>query len=122
MLDQRRAPHGLGIFLKAATIGDVSGDSVALEVPAGPGLERLSGESTARVAVRDILSELLGRTIELVVRPAGYSDPDAGDIVAPEPPRRITPAGVKAERLAALSREDPAFRAAISGWDLDLVD
>src|SRR5690606_33396702 len=101
-LEQRRAPHGLGIFLKAATIGEVSGSTVILEVPAGPGLERLSGESTARVAVRDVLSELLGHTIELNVRPAGYSDPDAGD-VAPEPPRRITPERVKAERLAALS-------------------
>jgi DNA polymerase-3 subunit gamma/tau len=121
MLDQRRAPHGLGIFLKAATIGDVTGDTVVLEVPAGPGLERLSGESTARVAVRDIMGGLLGRTIELTVRPAAYADPDAGDAV-PEPPRRITPERVKAERLAALSREDPAFRAAIQSWDLELLD
>ena len=121
MLDQRRAPHGLGIFLKAATIGEVSGDTIALEVPAGPGLERLSGESTSRIAVRDVMSELLGRTIDLTVIPAGYADPDAGD-AAPEPPRRITPEGVKAERLAALSRDDPAFRAAIQSWDLELLD
>ncbi|HSJ31059.1 MAG TPA: DNA polymerase III subunit gamma/tau [Longimicrobiales bacterium] len=121
MLEQRRAPHGLGIFLKAATIGEVSGNQVVLEVPAGPGLERLSGESTSRVAVRDIMSELLDATIELTVRPAGYADPDAGDS-APEPPRRITPERVKAERLAALSRDDPAFRAAIQSWDLELFD
>jgi DNA polymerase-3 subunit gamma/tau len=121
MLEQRRAPHGLGIFLKAATIGEVSAGTVVLEVPAGPGLERLSGESTARVAVRKVLGELLGRTIELEVRPASYADPDAGD-VTPEPPRRITPERVKAERLAALSRDDPAFRAAIQDWDLELLD
>ncbi|HSK19881.1 MAG TPA: DNA polymerase III subunit gamma/tau [Longimicrobiales bacterium] len=121
MLEQRRAPHGLGIFLKAATIGEISGNQVVLEVPAGPGLERLSGESTSRVAVRDVLSELLGATIDLTVRPAGYADPDAGDS-APEPPRRITPERVKAERLAALSRDDPAFRAAIQSWDLELFD
>ena len=122
MLEQRRAPHGLGIFLKAATIGDVTADTVVLEVPAGPGLERLSGESTTRVAVRDVMSELLGRTIELTVHPAGYADPDAGDTAAPEPPRRITPEAVRAERLAALSRDDPALRAAIKTLDLELLD
>ncbi|HEX2167795.1 MAG TPA: DNA polymerase III subunit gamma/tau [Longimicrobiales bacterium] len=121
MLDHRRAPHGLGIFLKAATIGEVTGDTVVLEVPSGPGLEQLSGESTARVAVRTVMSELLGRSIELTIRPAGYADPEAGD-AAPEPPRRITPAAVKADRLAALSRDDPAFRAAIESLDLELID
>jgi DNA polymerase III subunit gamma/tau len=121
MIEERRAPHGLGIFLKAATVGDVTGDTVILEVPAGPGLERLSGESTARVAVRGIMGELLGRTIELTVRPAGHSDPDASD-TDPESPRRITPERVRAERLAALSRDDPALRAAIRSWDLELLD
>jgi hypothetical protein len=121
MLEQRRAPHGIGIFLKAATIGDVSGNGVVLEVPAGPGLERLTGESVTRIAVSDILAELLGRSIELSIRPAGHSDPDAGD-TSPEPPRRITPAAVKADRLAAISRDDPAVRAAVRSWDLELLD
>jgi DNA polymerase-3 subunit gamma/tau len=121
MLEQRRAPHGIGIFLKAATIGDVSGNGVVLEVPAGPGLERLTGESVTRIAVSDILAELLGRSIELSIRPAGHSDPDAGD-TSPEPPRRITPAAVKADRLAAISRDDPAVRAAVRSWDLEQLD
>jgi hypothetical protein len=121
MLEQRRAPHGIGIFLKAATIGEVSGTDVVLEVPAGPGFERLSGESATRSAVRDIMAELLGCSIGLSIRAAGHSDPDAGD-ASPEPPRRITPEAVRAERLAAISRDDPAVRAAVQSWDLELVD
>src|SRR5690606_37594540 len=121
MVEQRRAPHGLGIFLKAATIGDATEDVIVLEVPAGPGLERLSGESTVRVAVRDVMAELLGRTIELPVRPAGHSDP-RGAGSAPEPSPRITPERVRTERLAALARGDEGIRAAIEGWDLELLD
>jgi DNA polymerase III gamma/tau subunit len=121
MLEQRRAPHGIGIFLKAATIGDVTGTEVVLEVPAGPGFERLSGESATRVAVRDIIAEILGRSIELSIRAAGHSDPDAGD-ASSEQPRRITPAAVRAERLATISRDDPAVRAAVRSWDLELID
>ena len=121
MLEQRRAPHGIGIFLKAATIGEVTGADVVLEVPAGPGFERLSGESATRTAVRDIMAELLGCSIGLSIRAAGHSDPDAGD-ASPEPPRRITPEAVRAERLAAISRDDPAVRAAIQSWDLELID
>jgi DNA polymerase-3 subunit gamma/tau len=121
MLEQRRAPHGIGIFLKAATIGEVSGTDVVLEVPAGPGFERLSGESATRTAVRDIMAELLGCSIGLSIRAAGHSDPEAGD-ASPEPPPRITPEAVRAERLAAISRDDPAVRAAVQSWDLELID
>ena len=121
MLAQRRAPHGIGIFLKAATIGAVTGTDVVLEVPAGPGFERLSGESATRTAVRDIMAELLGCSIGLSIRAAGHSDPDAGD-ASPEPPRRITPEAVRAERLAAITRDDPGVRAAVQSWDLELID
>ncbi|HEX6309693.1 MAG TPA: DNA polymerase III subunit gamma/tau [Longimicrobiales bacterium] len=121
MVDERRAPHGLGIFLKAATIGEATDELVVLELPAGPGLERLSGDATVRVAVRNVLAELLGHSFELTVRPAGYADPEAAD-ARPEPPPRITPERVRLERLAALSREDPAIRAAVEAWDLELLD
>jgi DNA polymerase III subunit gamma/tau len=76
MLEQRRAPYGLGIFLSAAYIVDEDGDTIVIEVPPGPGLEKLSGESTARRAVQDVLSELLGRRISLAVR-SGVPAPDA---------------------------------------------
>jgi DNA polymerase III subunit gamma/tau len=120
LVEQKRAPHGLGIFLKAATIGDATEDQVVLEVPAGPGLERLSGEVTTRTAVQQVLAELLGRNLELVVRRAGHADPESHS--APAEPPRITPQRVRTERLAAISRGDPAIRAAVEGWDLELMD
>lgn len=121
LVEQKRAPHGLGIFLKAATIGDATDHQVVLEVPAGPGLERLSGEVTTRTAVQQVLAELLGRNFELVVRRAGHADPESQAAPA-EPPPRITPQRVRTERLAAISRGDPAIRAAVESWDLELMD
>jgi DNA polymerase III subunit gamma/tau len=120
LVAQKRAPHGLGIFLKAATIGDATEDRIVLEVPAGPGLERLSGEVTTRTAVQQILAEMLGRPIDLVVCAAGHSDP--GVAPAPVPPQRITPQRVRTERLNAIARDDPGIRAAVRDWDLELLD
>jgi DNA polymerase-3 subunit gamma/tau len=120
LIEQRRAPHGLGLFLKAATIGSADAGTIVLEVPIGPGLEQLSGEAPRRVAVQQVLAELLGHPVDLVIQPAGHSDPELGE--APEPPRRITPQRVRSERLAAISRDDPAVRAAVESWDLELLD
>jgi hypothetical protein len=150
MLEQRRAPHGLGMFLRAAHVAEADRDNVLLELPSGPGLEKLSGESTARRSVQDTLSELLGRPIALSVRSTAYgpdgaagagqgadgpsdtSRPDDGAGHAapadrgrrgrPQPPQRITPEGVKAEKLARLTREDAGLDAAVRNWDLELLD
>ncbi|MEX1183874.1 MAG: DNA polymerase III subunit gamma/tau [Gemmatimonadota bacterium] len=147
MLSQMRAPHGLGIFLKSARVTGATVDAIELEMAEGPGLERLSGETTTRAAVQDVLSELLGRRIMLNVTgasaalngassngPARITDAEAaapGRAAAREdndsrrraaPPQRITPESVKLEKLATLSRDDAVLRAAVETWDLELMD
>jgi DNA polymerase III subunit gamma/tau len=119
MLERKRAPHGLGIFLKAAYVAEATRDSITLEMPAGPGAERLSGQSPARVAVQNVISDLLGRQVALSVRGTG-ADMRAADGRAPA--ARITPEMVRSEKLANLTRGDPGLRSAVEAWDLELLD
>jgi DNA polymerase III subunit gamma/tau len=119
MLEQGRAPHGLGIFLKAAHVAEAGGGSVVIELPPGPGLERLSGESAARASIQATLSELLGSPIELSFRSI-ITAPDASG--PPDPPTRITPERVRTERLARISHSDAALKEAVESWDLELLD
>jgi DNA polymerase III subunit gamma/tau len=119
MLQQGRAPHGLGIFLKAAHVAEADRDSVLLEVPAGPGLERLSGESAARREVEQVLSSLLGRPIALSVRSVAPVQHHVGPA---EPPQRITPERVRLEKLARISGSDKGLKQAVEHWDLELLD
>jgi DNA polymerase III subunit gamma/tau len=118
MLDQGRAPHGLGIFLKAAHVAEADSTSVLLHVPPGPGLEKLSGDAPARLAVERILSELLGRPIILSVRAVVPVQHQAG----PDAPSRITPERVRNDRLARISRSDGGLKEAVERWDLELSD
>jgi DNA polymerase III subunit gamma/tau len=140
MLDQGRAPHGLGILLRAAYIVDEDGDTVVIEVPAGIAMEKLSAGSPARRAVQDAISELMGRRIELTVRsgvPAPDRDPPPRHTTAQEPLQppqknrlrpaaapqgRITPESVKAAKLARITGSDEALGAAVREWDLELLD
>ncbi len=112
--DGSRIPHGLAIFLKAARAEQESDHRVLLQVPAGPGLERLSGESPAARALQDAFSEMLGHPVELVVQRAGASPSSA--------PQRLTPEQVRADRLARVAREHPLLARAVQAWDLELLD
>jgi DNA polymerase III subunit gamma/tau len=123
MLEHRRAPHGLGIFLQAAHVAEADRRTIVLQVPAGPALERLTGaESVARRSVQEILGELLGREVELVVRSAAAAPGAAHPPGRAEAPARITPERVRNERLAKLSRHDPLLADAVRDWDLELLD
>jgi DNA polymerase III subunit gamma/tau len=123
LLEQRRAPHGLGIFLQAAHVAEADRRTVVLEVPPGPALERLTGaDSAARRAVQEILGELLGRDVELVVRSAAGAPGTAQPAGRAETPMRITPERVRTARLAKLSRQDPLLADAVRDWDLELLD
>jgi DNA polymerase III subunit gamma/tau len=118
MLAKGMAPHGLGIFLKAAHVAEADAASVLLDVPAGPGLEKLSGDAPARLVVERTLSELLGRPISLTVRAVVPVQHQAG----PDAPSRITPEGVRSERLARISKSDAGLKNAVERWDLELID
>jgi len=115
------APPGMAAFLRAGEIVEDRGDVVVLELPAGPGFERLRGDPTVFEAVRRGLSSELGRTVKVEVREHG----GAGEPTAGGPgtgPARITPEKLKSDQLARLAESEPALGAAVREWDLELMD
>src|SRR5690606_619637 len=117
LADNDGIPRGLGLFLKAATIAEETPDRVVLELPPGPGLERLTTEHAARQQLESALARRLGRTVALEVRAQGR----AGERAA-APPRRLTPEQVKADRLRRLLQEEPLLGRAVQEWDLELEE
>jgi hypothetical protein len=109
-------PNGSAIFLKAARIHAATPELLVLEVPPGPGLERLS-DATARATLEKALREELGGALRLEVRAPGAEA--AGEPVRME---RLTPERVKSGLLARASREEPVLGRAIEAWDLELLD
>lgn len=105
-------PVGMGIFLKAAQVSEGEGGRVSMEMPAGPGLERMLNEPMTRAAVERALARHLGREITLEVAPIGGASP----------PQRLTREQVKSDRLARLTREEPALGRAVQELDLELSD
>ena len=107
-------PTGLGIFLKAAHAEEPSPGMVVLRVPAGPGLEQLSGDSPAARTLENAFSRALARPIRLAI------EPEAGSRNAIK--QRLTPEQVRADRLARLTSEQPLLARAVEAWDLELLD
>jgi DNA polymerase-3 subunit gamma/tau len=116
LADQDGIPRGLGVFLKAAVLIEASPERLVLELPPGPGLERLTTDAAARKQIEGALARRLGRTIALEVRAQG----GAGD-QAPAPPPRLTPEQVKADRLRRLMEQEPLLGRAVQEWDLEEV-
>jgi DNA polymerase III subunit gamma/tau len=108
-------PNGILIFLAAAHTR-LEGDRFTLELPQGPGFERISSEPTTRRALEEALSSELGREIRLDVRMAGQDDDRS------RPVERLTPEGVRAEQLGRLTRADPLLAQVVENWDLELLD
>jgi DNA polymerase-3 subunit gamma/tau len=108
-------PSGLLFFLPAGQ-ARMEGDTVVLELPPGPGLERLMAEVGAQRALQAAFAEELGVAVRLDVRArAGETDRSAE-------PRRLTPEGVRSDQLARLTRADPLLGEAVERWDLELLD
>jgi len=103
---------GLKVFLRAARVAAVDGGHVVIELPAGPGLDRLTSDPALRQRLADRLAESLGRPVELDVRAAAE----------PTPADRLTPERVRDERLARLAREEPVLGKAVKEWELELRD
>jgi DNA polymerase-3 subunit gamma/tau len=112
----RKVPGGLSIFLKAAVVTEQAPDRVVLEVPPGPGLERM-GDPAALQAIQQALGDRLGRAIRLEIRAVGMR---AGQ--GPATPSRLTPEKVRTDQLARLSKEQPTLERAVKEWDLELLE
>jgi hypothetical protein len=116
LLGEHRLPRGLGILLKVASVAEESDDRVTLEVPPGPGLERLA-DPAARKTLEQALGERLGHDITLVVRGVGERQDESA-----VRPARLTPEKVRADKLARLTRDQPTLDRAVREWDLELFE
>ncbi|HUH12669.1 MAG TPA: hypothetical protein VMK65_06145, partial [Longimicrobiales bacterium] len=105
-------PPGLGFFLRAARVVEEAGGRVVLEVPAGPGLERLS-EPAASGALATALGRRLGRKLELEV---------CGVDGAGRAAERLTPERLREEQLRRMVQEEPVLGKAVKELDLELLE
>jgi DNA polymerase-3 subunit gamma/tau len=110
-------PNGLAIFLRAARVSESEPGHVVVELPAGPGLERLRAEPAAQRALESAISEQLGRSIALEPRAA----PAAGASEA-VPAQRLTVERVRAEQLNRLTASEPTLKKAAEEWNLELME
>jgi DNA polymerase-3 subunit gamma/tau len=115
LIEERQGlPQGLVPFLRAARVAEEQDDSVTIEMPAGPGLERLAADSADRLALQRALQERLGRPLRLNVRAAGSSEPGEAE--------RLTAERVRNDQLSRLTRDQPALERAVQELDLELMD
>lgn len=106
-------PPGMRPFLRAAEVSESDDGSVVIKLPAGPGLDRLSAP-VARRRLSDVLADLLGRPIVVVVEKAGGTPGQAAE--------RISPDTVRSDRLQALMQREPLLQKAVKELDLELLE
>ncbi len=113
-------PVGMGIFLKAAKVTEPEPGNVLLELPSGPGLEKLIAAPQATKSIEKSLSARMGRQISLRTAEQGAGAADGETSRARSAPvERLTPEKIKQQKLAALAREDPVLGQAVEKWDLE---
>ena len=107
-------PSGMRPFLKAATVSHSEADAaVVIELPVGPGLERLEDPS-ARKTLQKALGGLMNTEPEIVVRAAGHGGPPQRE--------RISTEAVRHDRMKRLIKREPRLQRAVDELDLELLD
>ena len=99
--------------MRAAVVELGEDGALVVELPAGPGLERLR-EQTALRTIQDALEVLMGERPEIVVR--------AMSEASSEKLERITPETVRSDRLRELIQREPLLQHAVEELDLELLD
>ena len=104
-------PNGMRPFLRAATVSHTETEGVVvIELPAGPGLERLE-EPSARRTLQKALGGLMKTEPKIVVRASGGGAPE-----------RISPEAVRNDRMKGLIKLEPRLQHAVDELDLELLD
>ncbi|MCH7855375.1 MAG: DNA polymerase III subunit gamma/tau [Gemmatimonadetes bacterium] len=107
-------PSGMRPFLRAATVSESKAEGVVvIELPAGPGLERLEDPS-ARRALQEALGALMNAEPEIVFRASGDGTPQRRE--------RISPEAVQKDRMKGLIKREPRLQHAVDELDLELLD
>ena len=107
-------PSGMRPFLRAATVAHSEAEGVmVIELPAGPGLERLEDPS-ARRTLQKALGALMNAEPEVVVRASGDGTPQRSG--------RISPEAVRNDRMKGLIKREPLLQHAVDELDLELLD
>ena len=107
-------PSGMRPFLKAATVSHSEAEGVVvIELPAGPGLERLEDPS-ARRTLQKALGGLMNAEPEIVVRASGDGTPRSQE--------RISPEAVRNDKMKGLIKQEPLLQHAVDELDLELLD
>ena len=86
---------------------------MVIELPAGPGLERLE-DSSARSALQKALWALMDAEPEIVVRASGDDTSSRRE--------RISPESVRNDRMKGLIKQEPRLQRAVDELDLELLD
>ena len=107
-------PSGMRPFLRAATVSDSESEGVVvIELPAGPGLERLEDPSVRR-GLQKALGGLMHAEPEIVFQASGDG--------APARSERISPETVQKDRMKGLIKREPRLQHAVDELDLELLD
>ncbi len=110
-------PQGLGILLATASLRE-DGDHIVLEMPGGPALDRINRDPVALQALRNGLSEELGRGVQIRVE----AGPESLTEAQPTSASRLTPERIRSDQLDRLASGDPVLRRAVREWDLELLE
>jgi hypothetical protein len=112
--DGTGVPSGMRPFLRAATVAYSEAEGVVvIELPAGPGLERLEDPS-ARRALQEALGRLMNAELEIVVRASSGGTSQRRE--------RISPEAVRSDRMKGLIKREPLLQHAVDELDLELLD
>ena len=106
-------PPGMRLFLRAAVVELGEDGALVVELPDGPGLERLKEQMALRT-IQNALEVLMGERPEIVVR--------ATSEASSEKLERITPETLRSDRLRELIQLEPLLQHAVEELDLELLD
>ncbi len=108
---RNRLPGGLAPFLRAARVR-ADGEILHLELPPGPGLERLRAPGIRESLARE-MEERLGRSVEIQVSEVPGAGEEGG---------RIGRETVRRDRLQELLDREPDLGPAVEELDLEILD
>lgn len=106
-------PPGMRPFLKAAVVSLSEDGALIVELPEGPGLERLREQTELRT-IQSALAALIGETPKIVVRSMNGASSNTSE--------RITPETVRGDRLRELIQREPLLQRAVEELDLEVLD